>query len=107
MPEMHETRVVERRRGLEARDMAAEFGGLLVGFDDDRRRVPTHISPDQLLDLAVSRMRRLSLRRNRIDVSGVGGKRQPRPLPTRRRDHRVQDFVDPANAFESLYGIER
>jgi hypothetical protein len=107
MPEMHEARVVQRRRRLEARDMAAQFRRLLVGFDDDRRRVPAYVPPDELLDLPVSRMRRLGLRRDGVDIGGIGGKRQPRSLPARRSDNGIKDFVDPADPLEGLHGIER
>ena len=40
MPEMHEAGVVEGRRRLEAGDVAAEFGGFLVGAQHDGRGVP-------------------------------------------------------------------
>ena len=51
-PEMHEAGVVERRRRLEAGDMAAEFGGFLVGAQHDRGRVPADVAADGLFELA-------------------------------------------------------
>ena len=107
MPEMHEAGVVERRRRLEARDMAAELGGFLVRLDDDRRGVPAHIAADVLLDLAVARMRRLRFGRDGVDVGGIGGERQLRALAPGRGDDRIEDLVDLVQSLESLDRIER
>ena len=59
VPEVVEPGVVQRRRGLEARDVPAQLGGLLVGAQHDRHRVPPDQRPDPVLDLPVTRMRRL------------------------------------------------
>jgi hypothetical protein len=45
-----EADVVERRRGLEARDMAAELRGLLVGAQDDRQGIPPDERPDAVVE---------------------------------------------------------
>src|SRR6185437_4289581 len=107
MPEMHEAGVIEGRGRLEARNMAAEFGGFLVRFDHDRGGVPAHIAANLLLDLAIARMGRLGLGGNGVDVSGVGGEGQLRALAPRGRDHRLQDVVDLAASLEGLDRIER
>ena len=87
---MHEAGVVERRRRLKTRDMAAQFGGFLVRLDDDRRGVPANGVPDRLLDLAIAGMRRLVLRMDGVDVGGVEGEGQPRAFAARRRDDRLE-----------------
>ena len=76
MPEMHEPGIVQSRRRLEARNVAAEFGGFLVRLDDDRGGVPAHVAADVPLDLAVARMGRLGFRRDGVDISRVGGEGQ-------------------------------
>ena len=62
-PEMDEAGVVERRRRLEAGDVAAELGGFLVGAHHHRHRVPADVAADGLLELAIAGMRRLVLER--------------------------------------------
>src|SRR6202789_2238173 len=106
MPEMHEPGVIEGRRRLEARNVTAKLGRLLVRLDDHRRGVPADIAANMLLDLAIAGMRRLGFGRNRVDVSGVGGKGQLRALAARRGNNRVEDVVDLADSLEGLDGIE-
>ena len=107
MPEMHEAGVVERRRRLEARNVAAKLRGLLVRLDDDRGGVPAHVAADELLDLAVAGMGRLLFGRDGVDIGGVGGEGQLRALSPGGGDHRIEDFVDLANALERCDRIER
>ncbi len=108
MPKMHETGVVKRRRGLEARDVSAKLGRFLVRLDDDRGGVPAHITTDVPLELAVARMGRLSFGRNGVDVSGVRGEGQLRaPLRLADVTTAVQDVVDLGDSLEGLDGIER
>ena len=76
MPKVHEAGIVQRRRGLEARDMPAKFRRGLVRAQHDRGGVPTDQRTDLVLDRAVTWMRRLVIGRDGIDVRGVGGKRQ-------------------------------
>ena len=106
VPEMHEAGVVERRRRLEARDMAAELRGFLVRLDHDRGGVPAHVAPDMLLERAVAGMDRLRLGGNGVDIGGVGGERQPRAFPPRGGDDGIEDVVDPAEALKSFDGIK-
>ena len=68
VPEVLEAGVVERRRGLEARDVAAELGGLLVRAQHRRDGVPADGRADPVLDRAVTRVRGLVLHRDRVDV---------------------------------------
>src|SRR5271169_3988177 len=67
MPEMHESGVVECRRRLEARDVAAKLGGLLVRLDDDGGGVPANIASNALLQLSAAGMGRLRFGRNGVD----------------------------------------
>ena len=106
-PEMDEAGVVERRRRLEAGDVAAELGGFLVGAQHDRHRVPADVAADRLLELAVAGMRRLLLGADGVDVGGVGGERQLRALAPRGGDDGVEQLVDALEALESLDRIER
>ncbi len=92
---MHEAGVVERRRRLEARDMAAEFGGFLVGAQHDRRRVPPDEAPDRLFEFADAGMLRLIFGADRVDIGAYwprtavwrpcGGPRSRRRRAVRRR----------------------
>ena len=107
MPKMHEPGVVKRRRRLEARNVSAKLGGLLVRLDHHRRRVPADVAADVLLELAVARMGRLGFRRNRVDISRVGGERQLRALTTSGGDNRIQNVVNFGDSLEGLDGIER
>ena len=68
---MVEAGVVERRRRLEAGDVAAEFGRFLVGAQHHRHRVPADDRADAVLDRAVAGMRRLLLDRDGVDVGRV------------------------------------
>ncbi len=68
MPEMPEADVVEQRRRLEARDVAAELGRLLVRAQDDRHGVPADRRADLVLELAIAGRLRLLLGRDRVPV---------------------------------------
>ena len=107
MPEMHEPGVVERRRRLEARNVAAELRRLLVRLDDDCGGVPAHVAADELLDLAVAGMGRLLFRRDGVDIGGVGGEGQLCALSAGGGDHRIEDLIDFADPLEGLDRIQR
>ncbi len=68
VPEVVEADLVERRRRLEAGDVAAELGGLLVGLEHQRGRVPADRRAQPPLDLLVARDRLLLAARDRVDV---------------------------------------
>ena len=80
---------------------------LLVRLDDDRGGVPAHVAADELLDLAVAGMGRLLFGRDGVDIGGVGGEGQLCALSPGGGDHRIEDFVDLANALERRDRIER
>ena len=106
VPEMHEAGVVERRRRLEARDMAAELRGFLVRLDHDGGGVPAHVAPDMLLERAVAGMDRLRLGGDGVDIGGVGGEGQPGAFPPRGGDDGIENVVDPAQTLKSFNGIK-
>src|SRR6476660_6455590 len=70
---MSEADVVEGRRRLEARNVAAEFGRFLVGPQDDGNRIPADDRPNTMFDVAVPVGAFLALRRDRIHVGGIQG----------------------------------
>src|SRR5206468_12420962 len=54
VPEVAEADVVQRRRGLEARDVAAELGAVFIGAQDDGQRIPADDRPKPMLDRAIA-----------------------------------------------------
>jgi len=70
-PEMAEADIVQGRRGLEARDMTAAFGGVLVGAHHHSERVPTDYRADAPLDLAIAGIVRLTIGRNRVEIRRI------------------------------------
>ena len=100
VPEVHEAGIVELRRRLEARDMPAELGRGLVGLQDHRQGVPADRRLDRAFEIAISRMRRLLVRRNRIDVGGVGRERQAGTVAPRGIDRLRQHLVRPVHTLE-------
>ena len=103
---MHEADVVKRGRGLEAGDVAAEFGGDLVGLEHDGRGVPADGGADLGLDLAHARMLRLLGRRDGVDIGGVPGEGQLRAILARFGHDLVEQGIDPLDAFERLDGVQ-
>ena len=106
-PEMHETGIVQRRGRLEARDMAAELGGFLVRSQHDRRRVPADIATDRAFLLAISGMRGLFVRVDRIDVGRIGGERKFGPLAAGRGHDGFEQGVDALQSLERLDRVQR
>src|SRR4051812_50204779 len=72
MPEVLESGVVQKRRGLEALDMPAKFRGGFIGPQHDGERVPADDRTDAVLDGAVAGMRRLLVDRDGVEVGRVG-----------------------------------
>jgi hypothetical protein len=64
------------RRGV-GREVAADPGELAVRPQDHGGRVPADQPPDPPLDLLVAREERLLLGADRVDVAGLGERRQP------------------------------
>jgi hypothetical protein len=104
---MHEARVVERRGRLEARDVAAELGGILVGPEDDRQRVPPDGGPDPVLDRPVARMGLLPLERDRVDVGRRRRVRDGSALPAGAVDHLVEEESSPLGPVDLQDAIQR
>ena len=67
-PEVLEADVVQRRRRLEAGDVAAELGAFLVGAQHDRQRVPADQRADAVLDRAIAGMLGFPVRCDRVEV---------------------------------------
>src|SRR6266576_2618423 len=63
--------VVERGRGLEARDMTAKLRRFFVGTKNDRDCVPANDGPNPMLDLAVPICVLFALRGDRINVRAI------------------------------------
>ena len=87
--------------------MPAEFGGRLVGAQHDRGGVPPDQRTNLVLDHAVTRVSRLVVGRDGVNVGAVGGKRQSGALAPRRLNDSAQQFVDPLDAFKGLDGVQR
>ena len=64
------------RRGIR-RQVPADAGVLVVCPEDHRDRVPPHDPPNAVLEPLVTREKRLLLRADRVDVAGLGERRQP------------------------------
>ena len=105
-PEMHEADIVKRRGGLEAGDMAAEFGGNLVGLEHDGCGVPADRGADFGLDGAHARRLGLVGRRDGVDIGGVPGEGQLRAIFPRFRHHLAQDVVHPLHALKFLNRVQ-
>ena len=60
-----------------------------------------------MLDRTVAGMGWLVMWRDGVDISRVGGKGQLRALAPGRLNDAVQQFIDPADAFKGLNGIQR
>ena len=106
-PEMAEADIVESGRGLEAGDVAAELGGLLVGAEHNGQRVPADQGADALLDGAIPRMPRLPIRRDRVEVGGIGRVWDGCPLAARLDDELIQKEMRPLGALELEHRRER
>src|SRR3546814_15262015 len=66
---------------------------LAVGIDDHRHRIPANDRADAPFDLVVSWRARLEMRRNRVDVGGVGGERYERDAASRFFDQPFEQVV--------------
>ncbi len=107
MPEMVEAHVVERGRGGEARDVAAELQVLPAGPQHHRHRVPAHDVAQPILDLHVAGDRRLEMRRNGVDVRGGGAVGQVHPRVPRLVDEVLEEEVRALGAFDGENGFQR
>ena len=106
MPEVVVPDVIERRRGSEAGDMAADVG-VLVGAHDHRHRVPPHIRADALLDRLIARNADLLVDRNRIDIGGIGRKRHVGARPARLVDHLLDQEMRAIRTLVLDHAVDR
>jgi len=73
MPEMVVSDLVQGRRGRITRYMAAKFRVLAVRLDHHRHGVPTVDRSDPPFQRRIAWCVLLLVRRDRIDISGIGG----------------------------------
>src|SRR5262249_17553025 len=109
VPEMHEADIVERSRRLEARNVTAKLGGMLVRPQYDRKRVPANEGTNSVLDRAITGVRLLSLGRDRVEVGRVRRIRHGRALAARSIEHLFKQVVrplDPLDLDHTIEGIE-
>jgi hypothetical protein len=107
MPKMHESGIVKRGFRLKARDMPTEFRRCLVGTQHDRSCIPSDQRTNLVLDHPVARMNRLFVRRDGVDVSAVGGKRQLGAISPCRIDRTAQNEVGSIGSFECSNALDR
>src|SRR5262249_23556773 len=107
MPEMHEADVVERSRRLEARNVTAKLGGMLVRPQHDGKRVPANERTNSVLDRPVTRMRSLSLGRERIEIRRVRRIGHGRAPSARSIEHLLQQVVRAFGPFDLDHTIKR
>ena len=105
-PEMHEADIIERGCGLEGGDMAAEFGGNLVGLEHDGGGVPADRGAYFCFDGAGARRLGLVGRMDGVAIGGVPGEGQLRAIFPRFRNHLAQDVIHPLHALKSLNRVQ-
>jgi hypothetical protein len=87
--------------------VAAELGGVLVGAEHDRERVPADDRADLVLDLAVARMHRLPVDLYGVEVRGVRRIGNARPLATRALHDARQEEMRPFRALHLENAVKR
>src|SRR5262249_23174981 len=100
VPEMHEADVVERSRRLEARNVAAEFRGMLVRPKHNRQRVPANERTNSVFDRPVAGVWLLLLGWNRIEVWRVGRRGHRRALAPRTVQPPLEQVVCALRTFD-------
>ena len=106
VPEVVEAHVVERGRGGEARDVAAQLEVLAAGAQHHGHRVPAHDVAQPVLDLHVARERLLQVRRDRVDVGGAGAVGQVHARAACLVDEALEDEVRAFRAFDGENGFQ-
>ena len=107
VPEVVESGVVERRGGLEGRDVPAQLRGLLVRPQHRRHRVPPDQRTDLVLDLPVTRVLRLLVHRDGVDVGGVRRERHRHRMPAGLLVQLLQQERRPLRPVELHHGVQR
>ena len=105
-PEMVEADVVERRRALEGRDVAADAGVLAVGVHHHRHRVPADDRADLPLQSVIAGRARLLFDGNGVDVGGICGERNMRAAAARLLGQRLEQKVRALRALRLEHGGE-
>ncbi len=109
VPEVTPTDVIQQRGRLEAGDVAAQFGGILVGAKDDRHGVPADRRADLVFDRAVARGLLFPLNRNGVAVGRGERRRTVGALAPGVLDQRLHQIVRTLVASVLLYrpqGVE-
>ncbi len=107
LPEVIEPDVVERRRGGEGGDVAAELGVLTVRLHDHRDRVPAHERADAVLEAGLTRHLRLLAHVDRVQVGGRGLVGEVRARTPRLVDQALDQVVTALDAIGPEDRLER
>jgi hypothetical protein len=107
VPEVVEAHLVERRRRLEAGDVAAELARLLVRLEHHRRRVPADGRPQPPLHLRITRDRRLVLGVDRVDVRRLVAHRDGGALEARLLHEPAEELGGAIGAGPAHHVLER
>ena len=107
VPEMILADAEQRADRGEARDVAAELVVVLVGAHHHRHRVPAAVRADALLDRRVARRALLEVRRDGVDVRGVGRVRQVGAGAARLVDQLLEQEVRALGALALDHRLER
>ena len=105
--EVVEPDLVEARRRRVGREVAADPAEAVVRAEDHRDRVPADDPADPELDLLVTREERLLLRADRVDVAGLGQRRQADVQLARALEQLVDEEAGPALALLADELVER
>jgi hypothetical protein len=106
-PEVVEADLVEHRRRLVTRYVPAELGGLLVGLEHHRDRVPAHDRAHAPLERLVDRVLGLVLRRDRVDVRGGACRRRRSTGQLGMADDTLEEMLGAAGPIVVHDGVER
>ena len=105
-PEVVEADLVEKRSGLERRDVAAQLRRLLVRAQDHRDRVPADERADAALHRGVPRERRLLVGGDRVHVGGRPHVLDCGALVARTPDYALDQVMGPLGAVLLHDGVE-
>ena len=107
VPEVVEADLVERRRRLEAGDVAAQLGGLLVGPQHRRDGVPAHQRADRVLKVRVAGDRRFEFLGDRVDVRRAEVFSGMQPASARVSEERFEQLAGATRPVAAHDRVER
>ena len=107
VPEMIEADLIQSRGRLVAGDMAPQLGGLAVGLQHHRHRVPADERAQARFQLGVAGQVGLLLQRDRVDVGGRQVVVGVQTLAARAREQRLQQLDGAPTAFVADHVVER